>query len=541
MAFDQLSVVLAGLAILIAVGYAANSRLDFTDIPPGLPWVGKQDGFLADLRTRIRSMGNLLPTIESGYRKYSKAGLNFILPCFDRAMILVPSSHVKWIADQADNVLNAGAMQIEVLQSDWTLLDPTMARNPIHEILIRRDLTRSLGSLIPDIEEELNVSVDESWGKDTDNWVEVGAFNTMMKVIARTSNRIFVGLPLCRNDEYLNNAGQFSTDIAISGALIRLIPSFLKPLLAWIVLLPNRWHLYKCSKYLVPFIRQRIADLNNARETGATKEQWNDFTTWYLEEVADNPDPTLRSPEKVMKRLMTINFAAIHTSTFTATNMLFDLLSSPNAADNLEEIREEILQVMAENNGKWDKNSIAKLIKVDSAIRESLRISTFMTHGMDRMVVKPEGVTMQDGQHLPRGTRISTATYSIHHDDRMYHNPEIYDPFRFSRIREVTENSKAQANGTEATNGGVQKDFTKLLESKNLAMVTTSDTFLAFGHGKHACPGRFFAATEMKLLLAYIILNYEVKTFDSRPPNIFIGESILPPMKATISVKRRKI
>ncbi len=122
--------------------------------------------------------------LADNFRQYSKAGLNFILPCFDRAMILVPSSHVTWIADQADSVLNAGAMQIEVLQSDWTLLDPSMARNPIHEILIRRDLTRSLGSLIPDIEEELNVSVDEYWGKDTDNWVEVGAFNTIMREFA---------------------------------------------------------------------------------------------------------------------------------------------------------------------------------------------------------------------------------------------------------------------------------------------------------------------------------------------------------------------
>lgn len=540
MAFDQLSVVLAGLAILIAAGYTAHSRMGFTDVPSSLPMVGKQHGFLADLRTRLASMGSLLPVIEAGYEKYSKAGLNFVIPGFNRAMILVPSSQVKWVTDQADSVLNAAAMQIEVLQSDWTLLDSSMARNPVHEIIIRRDLTRSLGALIPGIEEELNIAIDEYWGKDTENWVDVGAFTTMMKATARTSNRIFVGLPLCRNDEYLDNAGAFSTDIAISGALINLIPSILKPLLAWICLLPNRWHLYKCSKYLRPFINQRIKDLNNAREAGETTEKWNDFTTWYLEEVADNPDPTLRSPEKIMKRLMTVNFAAIHTSTLTATNMLFDLFSSSNAADNVQEIRQEILQVLSEHDGKWDKNALGKLIKTDSAIRESLRISTFMSHGMSRLVVDPKGLTMPDGLHLPPGTRIGTSTHSIHHDDEIYDNPKIYDPFRFSRAREATEKGNSRANGTAITNVENPKDHAKVLESKNLAMVTTSDTFLAFGHGRHACPGRFFAAAEMKLLLAYIVLNYDIKPIGFRPANGTIGAAILPPMKASISVKRRK-
>ncbi|KAF8859723.1 cytochrome P450 [Acephala macrosclerotiorum] len=517
--------------------------MGFTDVPSSLPMVGKQHGFLADLRTRLASMGSLLPVIEAGYEKYSKAGLNFVIPGFNRAMILVPSSQVKWVTDQADSVLNAAAMQIEVLQSDWTLLDSSMARNPVHEIIIRRDLTRSLGALIPGIEEELNIAIDEYWGKDTENWVDVGAFTTMMKATARTSNRIFVGLPLCiigRNDEYLDNAGAFSTDIAISGALINLIPSILKPLLAWICLLPNRWHLYKCSKYLRPFINQRIKDLNNAREAGETTEKWNDFTTWYLEEVADNPDPTLRSPEKIMKRLMTVNFAAIHTSTLTATNMLFDLFSSSNAADNVQEIRQEILQVLSEHDGKWDKNALGKLIKTDSAIRESLRISTFMSHGMSRLVVDPKGLTMPDGLHLPPGTRIGTSTHSIHHDDEIYDNPKIYDPFRFSRAREATEKGNSRANGTAITNVENPKDHAKVLESKNLAMVTTSDTFLAFGHGRHACPGRFFAAAEMKLLLAYIVLNYDIKPIGFRPANGTIGAAILPPMKASISVKRRK-
>ena len=114
-------------------------------------------------------------------------------------MVILPGSQVKWIADQADSVLSAQLAQRNSLLTDYVLLDPAMARNPIQEVIVRRHLTRSLGSLIEEIEEELAVGVTHYWGKDTDNWKEVGVFETMGKVVARSSNRVFVGLSLCED------------------------------------------------------------------------------------------------------------------------------------------------------------------------------------------------------------------------------------------------------------------------------------------------------------------------------------------------------
>jgi hypothetical protein len=114
-------------------------------------------------------------------------------------MVILPGSQVKWIVDQADSVLSAQQAQLDSLLTDYTLLDPSMARNPIQEIIVRRHLTRSLGSLIEEIEEELAVGVTRYWGKDTESWTEVPVFDTMNNVVARASNRIFVGLPLCEN------------------------------------------------------------------------------------------------------------------------------------------------------------------------------------------------------------------------------------------------------------------------------------------------------------------------------------------------------
>jgi len=42
-------------------------------------------------------------------------------------------------------------------------------------------------------------------------------------------------------------------------------------------------------------------------------------------------------------------------------------------------------------------------------------------------------------------------------------------------------------------------------------MVSTSYEYATFGLGKHACPGRFFAACELKAMMTHLVLTYNVK------------------------------
>jgi hypothetical protein len=53
-------------------------------------------------------------------------------------------------------------------------------------------------------------------------------------------------------------------------------------------------------------------------------------------------------------------------------------------------------------------------------------------------------------------------------------------------------------------------------------------------------PGRFFAANQLKLLLAQIVLNYEIEPVDIRPENPWLNNTIGPPMWSTIRVRRRR-
>ena len=69
------------------------------------------------------------------------------------------------------------------------------------------------------------------------------------------------------------------------------------------------------------------------------------------------------------------------------------------------------------------------------------------------------------------------AAYSVHHDEANYDFPYVYDAFRFSRSRE---------NAVTSSRGDTINMAMVLQHTKNLALSSTSETFMAFGHGRHA-------------------------------------------------------
>jgi cytochrome P450 len=153
--------------------------------------------------------------------------------------------------------------------------------------------------------------------------------------------------------------------------------------------------------------------------------------------------------------------------------------------------------------------------KLDSFLRESQRINSFVTIGVGRQVVARGGVTTPSGVHLREGTKVATHTLPVMKDPAIYDDPAAFHPFRFAQIRE---------NSTERA---------------RLAFNMTSNEYFAFGAGRHACPGRVFASTELRLMLACIILDYDFEFSDYRPKNTWFGLHRVPNMEATIRVTKR--
>lgn len=56
----------------------------------------------------------------------------------------------------------------------------------------------------------------------------------------------------------------------------------------------------------------------------------------------------------------------------------------------------------------------------------------------------------------------------------------------------------------------------------------------------HRSPGRWFAVQNLKLMVAYITLNYEIEHIGKRPESVVFGDANLPSMSTCIKVWRRK-
>ena len=200
---------------------------------------------------------------------------------------------------------------------------------------------------------------------------------------------------------------------------------------------------------------------------------------------------------------------------------LFDLAAS--SPSNLSILCDEINSTL---NGKpWSKQALSTMTKLDSTLRESMRINSFVTVALQRQVVHPDGVTTPQGIHLPCGTAVASPGHPVHQDPDIY-GPDAreFKPFRFAEQRSSNEGD----------------DTKEYLKKAKMSFPTTSSSYLAFGHGRLACPGRFFASNELKLMVAWIALNYEIEHLDTRPPDQWFGLIRTPDMKAKIRVRRRK-
>lgn len=134
----------------------------------------------------------------------------------------------------------------------------------------------------------------------------------------------------------------------------------------------------------------------------------------------------------------------------------------------------------------------------------------------------PDGILLEGNIFVPAGVRLCVPMHEIHHDSAFYPDPSSFDAFRFSQPR------KANINRSKTTTVPVHQSAT-----------TGDDRFLAFGFGKHMCPGRFFAVNEMKMMLAIMIKNYDIQYMAERPPRQSAMENMMAFKSTTITVRRK--
>ncbi|POS70298.1 p450 monooxygenase [Diaporthe helianthi] len=388
------------------------------------------------------------------------------------------------------------------------LLEPTEPGNPnMFSFMTRQAMTNNLYRFTEVLVEESRRAVAEEWGTDHE-WHEVDCLKTLRKIVATLSAKVFLGDDASRNDEWLNITIDYSVNLCLAQRQLRHFRRWQRYIVHWF--LPRCRTLraqYKRAETVVgPMLKKRFEQIALA-EKGLAKIP-NDAVGW-MHEVAKD-----RKYDPVGVQLG-LSMVALHTSSDLLGHVLSDLCKHPEYIDRL---REEAKEVLSEHG--WHKTSLYKLKLMDSVLNESQRVVPPSMTQLGRVVT--EDLTLPDGTFLPRGALVAAMAHR-QWDPKIYPNPWEWQGDRHVKMREE-QPSPGSAKGNAAQ------------------FVTTSPEHLGFGHGSHACPGRFFASNELKLVLTEIISSYDFECANEGgvPPPLSLATEWLASPTMKLRVRRRR-
>ncbi|CCM04910.1 uncharacterized protein FIBRA_07107 [Fibroporia radiculosa] len=142
----------------------------------------------------------------------------------------------------------------------------------------------------------------------------------------------------------------------------------------------------------------------------------------------------------------------------------------------------------------WTKAAMCEMRTADSFLKESARVDGLGMFSPPRKALTD--LTLSNDTLTPMGNLFTAAATATHLHGEFYDRPEAFEHFRFSDER-AEESEKNRHH-----------------------LVTPSAECPNLSHGKHACPCRFFAANEPKVILANVVLSDDIKFADkARPKN----------------------
>lgn len=310
-----------------------------------------------------------------------------------------------------------------------------------------------------------------------------------------------MGEEMCRNDEWVAAVSKYTSLSFLTANELRTWPDFLRPVVHWF--LPScqrvRAALPAPRRILKPLVERRRAAQAEALARGEEPPVFDDAMGWFEKEYGTNYDP--------VNAQITLSTVAIDTTTDLLQEAMLQIARHPEI---VQPLRDEVVEVLGKQG--LQKTALYNLKLMDSALKEAQRLKPILI-GIRRSALAD--VELSNGFVIRRGQKIVVDTTNMW-DGSVYEDPARFDPYRFVRWRGDPER-------------------------ENIAhLVSTSALHLGFGHGAHACPGRFFAANEVKIALAHLLMKYDWKLPEGHDPqDINMGSGFVVNPELRLLVRRR--
>lgn len=184
--------------------------------------------------------------------------------------------------------------------------------------------------------------------------------------------------------------------------------------------------------------------------------------------VAKNEEGKSFTDEEIIDHLIFVLMASHDTTAITLTWISYFLAKYP---DWQRQVREEIAGV---NSDELSIADLREFTTLSDVLKETLRVHPPLT-----MVARKTAQAMEvEGLMIPKDTLVSCSFHLSHNDERVWTNPDQFDPERFSVQRK--EHMKCPY------------------------------AYAPFGAGPHHCIGYSFAEMQIKLVMIQLLQGYEL-------------------------------
>ncbi|KXN74927.1 cytochrome P450 [Conidiobolus coronatus NRRL 28638] len=195
---------------------------------------------------------------------------------------------------------------------------------------------------------------------------------------------------------------------------------------------------------------------------------------------SDSNDQDRLTDEEIVHNLNSFFVAGHDTTANSLACEMYHLAKNPNIQ---EKLRKEVFTTL-----KIESNASKLAIPTIDQIKEMEYLELFIKEAMRinppvaeiSRVLNDNYIIPGDHVVLPKGLRVSVSIYGIHHDPKIYKNPEEFNPERF-------------LNGKYDT-----------------------DVYMPFGGGSRMCIGSNFSLIEQKVFLIMLLQKFKV---DIKPEN----------------------
>ncbi|KAL9596067.1 MAG: hypothetical protein Q9219_006053 [cf. Caloplaca sp. 3 TL-2023] len=322
----------------------------------------------------------------------------FILRLPFRDIHILPNHYLSDYGWKTDDYISSNIDLRERVLGRWTLLGSLTPMQPgdrTHSAVafIKDSMTGNMSAWTAPVHHELNYAINAHMG-NCPNWQAFSAYELGISLNLQVYERVFVGLDLCKHDDWSTACKEYSNSAISTAAKLMEFAWWQRPLIAPFVAEYKdlKSHIAKMQALLDPILRTKLSQW-----APKSSPEAKDFIDWWIEK---SPEAKREDSYALTVAMIQLNIAGIRSTTMVLMQALFDLATRVEYTD----------PILAE----LDQRHVAQnLLSIYRKVMSPLRL--------------------KDGSLLPTGSYV--AVQSIDSEARPGHTTREFDGFKWARLR----------------------------------------------------------------------------------------------------------